>query len=202
MGGQKQRRAVAMSVAGIPHSHAVGVPQSGYWYFVLKFCYLCGHACYALQTAFWEKDSKCGTEVYNLPTCANLTRHCQSPRTCYNPQTFPFKGYYSDCHASRVPVQRPSLNFDRPNQIDRTPANTSIAHPRNFAINFATFSAHCRSFCFLLYRISGTHLNFFNCHKFILIQREIYEWQIEFENWVIFLFFNSIDITKIFAFRI
>lgn len=82
--------------------------------------------------------------------------------------------------------QRPPLNFDRPKPgRPSAPASTLHAQP-NFAINFPTFNKIRKRNSFFFSFSFFLPLEFFNCHKFILIQREIYEWQIEFENWVIF----------------
>lgn len=139
-----------------------------------------------------------------VQTCANLTRHCLPPMWVsmevgeVSPR--PLRGCVrvrgpSYWHACRVPVSRgrrltlTDQNRDDP-QVSVPSQPAPFTHNRqpqpNFAINFPTFNKIRKRNSFFFILLFFLPLEFFNCHKFILIQREIYEWQIEFENWVIF----------------
>lgn len=83
--GKRKTQGRRQSVAAIAtHSYAVGVAQSGYWYFVLKFCYLCGHAFPAQNKGSTKNRSLqfAHKRLTFVQTCANLTRHCSPSSPC------------------------------------------------------------------------------------------------------------------------
>lgn len=109
-----------------------------------------------------------------VQTCANLTRHCSPSSPCGSRRSRPAHPL-----AKRVCVLRIDMHVvsscrgRRLTLTDQTPfccSGPTLIQPHpsrtiQFRHKFCNF--HQRFFCCLL--------EFFNCHKFILIQREIYE---------------------------